>query len=441
VRKFIVLTVLSLCCALTAAAQSTPEKAGPIERRLDTLAASFAKALGDRDLRELLQRSIVASETGTEVRLRDLLDREVAPGSTLAVRLSARLSAKSSAPLGASEARAAVLRLLGDTPDVDVSVHSGPQGWNVADEAPAVAYTWERSGPARDTLRAFDADGGAISLDVHSPLERPVVVLEVHDTHGAVRTAGAKPALPTLPRKDLAGCYDSATYSSYPLITGASIWDAHESSLNGPKGFLYFSAAGSEKTGNLPSTLGGLSGWSTNVWASNFQGPYYESNSRDQWEWTADGWLEYGYRTYPALYCQQTVSAPSSFTLASYTIKEDDDTFNPDDYVGKAQIDHRYCKSDVFDLGTLNGWTSVHTTAGIDDINNTSYKLYCQTNQHCSAITDCGDGSSVSCSVAGTCSAGSCESGAGYVRCGGTYRYCPSSPSCPRGQIICDPAM
>ena len=104
-RKFIVLTALSLCCALTAAAQSNPEKAGQIERRLDTLAASFAKALGDRDLRELLQRSIVASETGTEVRLRDLLDREVAPGSTLAVRLSARLSAKSSAP-GASAASA-----------------------------------------------------------------------------------------------------------------------------------------------------------------------------------------------------------------------------------------------------------------------------------------------------------------------------------------------
>lgn len=235
-------------------------------------------------------------------------------------------------------------------------------------------------------------------------------------------------------------CYDWTTYSSYPLITGAAIWDAHESSLDGPQGFLYFAGAGSEKTGTLPSSLGGLTGWDTNVWASNFQGPYPVQKTRMQWEWTADGWLEISNRPgYPAVYCQQSASTPSGLTAVTYTVKEDDDTLNPDDYVGKFQINHAFCKSEVFDLGTENGWSGVHSSARVDDINNVNYKLYCQTKHQCSAEATCPDGTMVVCSGGGTCGAGDCESGSDYVRCGGTYKYCLSTNPCPRGQILCDP--
>ena len=437
---------LLLSTSLAALARTAPERAGRVERRLDTLATSFASALRDPAARELLRREIAASESGDGVRLRDLLDRETAKGTTFAARLAERLSPARDgkrAARSAPESLQAVLRALGNTPEIDVSVLPGLAAWDAAAEAPLVAYVWEGAGgEERDVIRAFDAAGAVITLDARQPLQRPVIVLEVHDTRGAVepssRATGGGTA--ALSEKLVGECTDSTTYSTYPLITRASIWDAHESSFNGPLGFLYFSAAGSEKTGTLPASLGGLSGWSTNVWASNFQGPYGVSSTRMQWEWTADSWLEYSYRTYPALYCRQSVSSPSSFTLSAYTIKEDDDGGNPDDYVGKSQIDHRYCKSEVFDLGVQNGWTAEHTTAGIDDIISTTYKLYCTASPYCSATAQCPNGGVISClSSGGSCAEGSCVSGDGWVQCGSTYRECPSEPTCPRGQIICDP--
>jgi len=42
------------------------------------------------------------------------------------------------------------------------------------------------------------------------------------------------------------------------------IYDIHETEANGPEGFAYFEIAGDEKTGDLVSTLGGLSGWDYN---------------------------------------------------------------------------------------------------------------------------------------------------------------------------------
>lgn len=421
------LASLLIGCALAASAQSTPDRAGRIEHRLDTLAASFAKALGDRPVREFVRQSIAASETGTEVRLRDLLDR-------------APRNAKSGT-LGTAEGRAALLRLLGNTPDVDVSVLPSLAAWKAATgEAPVVAYTWEGAGPEeRQTVRAFDGAGNLIAFDARQPLDRPVVLLEVHDNRGSAQAPSVPAHAAKLPAKDFGSCSDSTTYSSYPLITSSAIWDAHESSLNGPKGFLYFASAGSEKTGNLPASLGGLSGWATNVWASNFQGPISESNTRMQWEWTADGWLQVSTRSYPALFCQQSASTPGGLTLATYTIKEDDDALNPDDYVGKFQVDHSRCKADVFDQGIENGWTWIYTSNRIDDINDVSYKLYCQTQRQCIAETTCPDGTTLLCSGGGTCGAGNCESGSDYVRCGGTYKYCQSTNPCPRGQIICDP--
>lgn len=328
--------------------------------------------------------------------------------------------------------------------DVDVSVQPGPEAWHLA-VVPLVTYTWE--GGARENVRAFEASGAALTLDPRQPLPRPVVVLEVHDTRDAVGimsrveapdAGGGGPS--GIPEKLFSECTESTTYSSYPLIVSSSIWDAHEGCCNGPYGFLYFSAAGSEKTGNLPVSLGGRTGWSTNVWASNFQGPVpVGGNARVQWEWTADGWLEQSpYRTYPAVYCRQSASSPAGFALTAYTIREDDEWPNSDDYVGKVQIDHRYCKSDVFDLGIDNGWSARHSTFGLDDVISTSYELYCSTSRHCFASTQCPDGRHISCSGSGTCD-GNCFAGEGWVQCGSTYRDC-SETTCPNGEIICDPA-
>ena len=438
-RKNCILTIALLLCGSLAAGAAGPRA---IERRLDTLTSSFAKALGDRDFREALQRAIASSETGDSVRLRDLLDREVTAGSTVARRLAGRLGAARGK--AATEPRETVLRFLADTPEVDVSVLPG-KAWNAESEVPLVTYTWEGAGSEPlDKARAFNAGGSAVIVDTRQPLARPLIVLEVHDTRDAVQGvshAAAPPASrPAGSLEKISSCSDQTTYYSYPLIQRSSIWDAHEGCCNGPEGFLYFSAAGSEKTGNLPSSLGGTSGWSTNVWASNFQGPVFVSNTRDQWEWTANGWLQYSYRTYPAVYCQQSTGSTSSFSLAAYTIKEDDEWPNSDDYVGKVQIDHRYCKSDVFDLGYASGWTSQHTTAGLDDVNDTTYQLYCSSHTSCSAIVDCPDGTTIACSGSGSCGAGNCQAGSDYVQCGTTYKDCSSTPACPRGQIICDPA-
>lgn len=437
-KKTCVLILSLFLCATLAAAAPAPR----IERRLDTLATSFAKALGDRDFREALHQALASSANGDGVRLRDLLDRQVAAGTTVAGRLAERLNRKAGTP------REAVLGFLANTPDVDVSLLPGPDGWD-GTGVPLVTYTWEDGAP-RETFRAFDASGAALTLDPRQPLDRPVVVLEVHDTRDAVTTMSPKapnaggirgggPA--GIQEKLYPQCSDWATYSSYPLIVGSSIWDAHEGCCNGPEGFLYFSAAGSEKTGNLPSSLGGQSGWSTNVWASNFQGPILVTgNSRYQWEWTANGWLQQSSRTYPAVYCQQSAGgSPANFSLAAYTIKEDDEWPNSDDYVGKVQIDHRYCKSDVFDQGLTSGWSARHTTAGLDDVINTTYDLFCSVSYQCNATVECPDGRQISCSNSGSCGNGSCMAGDDWVQCGSTYQDCSQTTTCPRGQIICDP--
>ncbi|HEX9944717.1 MAG TPA: hypothetical protein VGG03_22135 [Thermoanaerobaculia bacterium] len=449
-RKTCALIVSLFLGGSLAAAASGPRadagRADRIERRLDTLAASFAKALGERGFRKAVQRAIASSEAGDSIRLRDLLDREVAPGSTVARRLAERLGRARDKAV--AEPREAVLRFLANTPEVDVSVQPSLEAWDAAAEIPLVVYTWEGAGgEPLDKVRAFDAAGSDLVLDLRQPLHRPVVVLEVHDTRNAVETVsratppsagGGGPA--AISEKLYFECTDQATYSSYPLIVNSSIWDAHEGCCNGPQGFLYFSAAGSEKTGTLPSSLGGRSGWSTNVWASNFQGPVRVSNTRDQWEWTADGWLQYSYRTYPAAYCRQSAGSTSGLSLAAYTIKEDDEWPNADDYVGKVQIDHRYCKSDVFDLGLASGWTAQHTTAGVDDVINTIYEIYCSTSYQCYATAECPDGRLISCAGSGSCGWGSCQAGEDYVQCGSTYKDCSSTPPCPNGQIICDPA-
>lgn len=238
-------------------------------------------------------------------------------------------------------------------------------------------------------------------------------------------------------------CTQTPRYRSYPLIVQSSITDIQEGGwcCNGYGGFAFFAAAGTEKTGNLPSSLGGLSGWDTNVWASNFQGPIERPGDRKQWEWTADGWLQLSNRQYPAVYCQQTVSNPANFTVGAYKVEEHDDfPGDSNDYIGKAVIDHRYCKTEVFDTGQTSGWTSTHLSYGIDDVYHTSYKLYCSLDYTCTARTYCPDGRILSCAGSGTCS-GTCSAGDGWIQCGGIYEDCYSEPTCPNGQIICDPAV
>jgi hypothetical protein len=238
-------------------------------------------------------------------------------------------------------------------------------------------------------------------------------------------------------------CFETPLYKSYPLIVESGITDIREGNLccNGPLGFAFFDAAVGEKSGNLPASLGGLSGWDTDVWASNFQGPYRQTgHERIQWEWAANGALEVANRTYPAVYCQQVTSSPSSFNVGVYKIEEHDDfPGDSNDYIGKVQIDHRYCKTEVFDTGSTSGWTNFHTTPGIDRVYSTTYKLYCSMDYHCSAQVICANGRILTCEGAGHCS-DACSAGEDWIQCGSMYKDCYEEPTaCPDRQIICDP--
>lgn len=407
------------------------------DRSLERLAITLAAALEDEEVRELFRESLMAKPGPT---LFDLLDHGFGDGSSLFDRLAA-------AHGGDGEA---LLALLESLPPVELAVAGAPDRWLVHGETPLTAYVAEGSvREAEGTATIFNAMGSAFVVDPQAPLEIPVLVLEVHRSTDAVRTVegGEPPAQASGVLNAVAGlvsgsCTNSTRYQSYPLIVRASITDIHEGLFNGPEGFAYFAAAGTEKTGTLPSTLGGRSGWSTNVWASNFQGPILVTgkSSRAQWEWTADGWLQTAYRTYPALYCQQSVSNPSYFGFTEYLIMEDDDGFlQSDDVVGYLPIDHRFCKSDVFDRGLSSGWTGQITLlgreiSGENDVESVTYDLYCSSTPRCTATTQCSGGWYLSCSATGTCGS-ACNAGGDYVQCGSYVQECP--PPCPGGEIIC----
>src|SRR4051794_25197864 len=105
VFAFLLLSTSLVTLARTAPARTAPDRAaGRVERRLNTLATAFASALRDPAARELLGREIAASESGDGVRLRDLLDRGTAKGAFR------------------PESLKAVLRAVGNTPEIDVSV-------------------------------------------------------------------------------------------------------------------------------------------------------------------------------------------------------------------------------------------------------------------------------------------------------------------------------
>jgi hypothetical protein len=445
VLSMTLLFLLGAGLASAASGASAPVPPRQVERSLETLSLSVAGALGERDFRELLHGSLAASSGGS-VSLRDLLEKEVSPGSTVAQRLAAGLS-RSGRGTASSKVPSLdrILGILEKMPDIEVRVAPGLAAWE-ADQTPLATYA--RANPP-SVVQAFAPGGARVSVDTRQPFTTPIVVLEYHDTHDAVEVLGPVPAAPAaspvlanVSAPLYAQCTDTVTYRSYPLITGAAIWDNHEGwdCCNGPTGFTYFAAAGVEKTGNLPASLGGETGWSTFVWASNHQGPMPVYKARDQWEWTAKYWVQETDRRYPAVYCQQAVNNPASFALTSYKIMEDDDgPLSVDDDVGKIYINHSFCKSEVFDLGLASGWTSEHTWGGTADIVYTRAKLYCYQTTACNASTQCPDGTLLSCNNSGTCGQGACMAGEDWIQCGSTYQDCSTPEPCPHGQILCDP--
>lgn len=177
----------------------------------------------------------------------------------------------------------------------------------------------------------------------------------------------------------------STTYTSYPLIEESGITNIQEGLFNGPEGYAYFAAAPARKAGSLPETLGGRSGWSTDVWASNLQGPVSVSGKTDhvQWEWTANGELQKsGERPYPFPYGVVTLTDLDSLKDTAYEVFEHDEDFwwNPwgrDDYLGTIIIQHTACKSQVFDRGKDSGWTEPLMAQTSGFIAFLRYRLYC----------------------------------------------------------------
>lgn len=178
---------------------------------------------------------------------------------------------------------------------------------------------------------------------------------------------------------------DSPAYVSYPLIEQASLRDISEGVFNGPEGFAYFATAPARKTGVLPTVLGGKSGWRTDVWASNFQGPVevVGRSDRAQMEWTANGTVQDGgRRPYPFVFGVLTSATPSSLADRSYGVFEHDEDlwWNPwsqDDYLGSIVISHGQCRQEVFDRGLRHGWTELLTAKTSGSIEVVRYRLFC----------------------------------------------------------------
>jgi hypothetical protein len=175
-----------------------------------------------------------------------------------------------------------------------------------------------------------------------------------------------------------------STYTSYPLIEESGLTDIQEGLFNGPDGYAYFAGAPARKTGLLPATLGGRSGWSTDVWASNLQGPVSVPGKTDhvQWEWTAKGELQKSERPYPFVYGVVTSADLTRLADRSYDVFEHDEDFwwNPwgrDDYVGTIIIQHGICRSEVFDAGKNSGWTQPLMAKTLGSISFVRYRLFC----------------------------------------------------------------
>jgi hypothetical protein len=182
-------------------------------------------------------------------------------------------------------------------------------------------------------------------------------------------------------------------YCAYPVLTEMAITDAHESDLNGPEAYMFFSSAGAAKTGSYADYLGtGLSApagappqtrydYDNNAWASNFKGvlPLTGESSRTQWEWLDSAWYpqvsSWGPGGTPYKYgkvCKSvSVGGPRpDLGYKTEYVYEDDELINPDDYVGAFRIYQRRCEADVWSRGYATGWTNVYSADVWGDIYN-----------------------------------------------------------------------
>ncbi len=140
--------------------------------------------------------------------------------------------------------------------------------------------------------------------------------------------------------------------------------------------------------------IAGIDLYNTNVWASNFQGPYVVNGDREQLEWGTAGSLTdfTSNRVYPALPAVSCAAVSVGGALAtapnkSLHVYEDDEFINPDDYVGAMTFGFSACTNDVFGRGLNQGWTSPRAAALSGDISAVAYREWCW---KCLDATGCG---------------------------------------------------
>jgi hypothetical protein len=225
------------------------------------------------------------------------------------------------------------------------------------------------------------------------------------------------------------------TYTAIPVLTESAIFDAHESggTLQSLRGYMYFTAAGNPKTGNL-GDLRCIAGecYDDNAWASNFRGPVRQpSGGRIQWEWSIDPvgnnaqhlcllqcnqlcFLETGdldaitcnscrvntslecafsgpsdrrfgrvtqvsRHRYPFVWGVRERSQPQQLGAQRVTIKEHDPgPLQGDDTVGHFTLRQIECRGRVWNRGRKEGWTEELTAAREGDVAGVTYKLRCE---------------------------------------------------------------
>jgi hypothetical protein len=145
-----------------------------------------------------------------------------------------------------------------------------------------------------------------------------------------------------------------------PVIVRAGLEDIRESWFNGPEGYAFFSEADSEKTGNLPLSVGEdpIRRFDTAVYASNFQGPVLVRHSglRPQWEWTASGELQISDREYPLLVARRCAERGKVLPAVTLHVEEDDEPPWRNDHVGAFRLELEACR-DVLSETRPAGWS------------------------------------------------------------------------------------
>ncbi len=185
-----------------------------------------------------------------------------------------------------------------------------------------------------------------------------------------------------------------------PIVVRAAVRDIHESWFNGPVGYGFIEAMGSEKTGTLPIAVGRepVRRFDVDVYASNFQGPVAVShpNLRLQWEWTADGEPEVSERSYPLLAARRCAASASALPAVILRVAEHDEWPLANDAIGTFAVDLAACDS-VLSPTSRSGWSEVRRSDGqpydltdsTADVVFVDYVTWCY---RCEGTDDCEDG-------------------------------------------------